>query len=761
MTAPRPSQTSRPARAPAVAEGRRFGQPPGTLARARLRADAAVRPRPTGSTHAAERPLPSVGAQAERAGDRARPHRLAAAVDVFAGERAGRRRASATAGPRARAQFEHRREARDHAVVGAARAAEALRQRRARSPARRIGVRAPKRRRRRSAARRFARVERRLAARRRQADTRAPATMSIVDGERAISEAHAAASLPRRVRARLRLGGAGRVPHRARRSRRHRRARRRAGRRRRVRLGRRSPRSGSTARFAAFVAFGEAIVAGGAWATFDVGAGAAPLRRRRAPRRRATIAPPPPASSPPPPRSASSASWCSSTTAPSRSTMAAKRNSALTTAMVAVVAVPLAALAWFPLYRLCARGSSPSCRARARSCVLGALVALSALVVVAAVLSVDWRVIDFGPAESLALFFVAAGGAARSCFARRRRAAGAPSSPAAGRSPPSCLVVTWVGFGGNARARRASPAKSRWAKRCCSGSRAASPTAITTATPARLGGGDCNDHDARRSTPAPRRSAATASTKTATAADAPVETARARRETAQSAAAAEAQVEGQPPRHHHRHPARRSRQREDARRTCTSSCKQAVSFSHAYAQAPNTPRSFPSFLTSRFPSEVRWAEADAQLPAACSRPPTTPPSSRRSRRPASTTVGVFSHFYLSQGDGHHRRLRRVAQRRRAHAARLEHRLGGAAHRAARRVGSCAASPRRRCSCVLWTHFFEPHSRYMEHDEFPAHDGGLKGLEEKYDGEVSFVDKLHRRGARRARGERASPRTPRW
>ena len=41
---------------------------------------------------------------------------------------------------------------------------------------------------------------------------------------------------------------------------------------------------------------------------------------------------------------------------------------------------------------------------------------------------------------------------------------------------------------------------------------------------------------------------------------------------------------------------------------------------------------------------------------------------------------------------------------------------------------------------MWTHFFEPHSRYMEHPEFPVHDGGLKGLEEKYDAEVSFADK---------------------
>ena len=41
--------------------------------------------------------------------------------------------------------------------------------------------------------------------------------------------------------------------------------------------------------------------------------------------------------------------------------------------------------------------------------------------------------------------------------------------------------------------------------------------------------------------------------------------------------------------------------------------KDAVVFTHAYAQAPNTPRSFPSFLTSRFPSEVKWVRMMAQF----------------------------------------------------------------------------------------------------------------------------------------------------
>jgi arylsulfatase A-like enzyme len=41
--------------------------------------------------------------------------------------------------------------------------------------------------------------------------------------------------------------------------------------------------------------------------------------------------------------------------------------------------------------------------------------------------------------------------------------------------------------------------------------------------------------------------------------------------------------------------------------------------------------------------------------------------------------------------------------------------------------------------ALWTHLPDPHSRYMEHPEFPARGAGVDGLRDKYDGEVSFVD----------------------
>ncbi|HEX4460464.1 MAG TPA: hypothetical protein VIA18_20945, partial [Polyangia bacterium] len=85
--------------------------------------------------------------------------------------------------------------------------------------------------------------------------------------------------------------------------------------------------------------------------------------------------------------------------------MAAKRNSALSTAMVAIMTVPIAALAWFPLYRLARAIVSPLPRPRTLI-VLGALVAVALLAVVGAVLSVDWRVIDFGPAEAFLVFVI-------------------------------------------------------------------------------------------------------------------------------------------------------------------------------------------------------------------------------------------------------------------------------------------------------------------------------------------------------------------
>jgi arylsulfatase A-like enzyme len=102
-------------------------------------------------------------------------------------------------------------------------------------------------------------------------------------------------------------------------------------------------------------------------------------------------------------------------------------------------------------------------------------------------------------------------------------------------------------------------------------------------------------------------------------------------------------------------------------------------------------------------------------------------------------VGVFSHFYLTKEMG----VTGGFDEWHNDGALSLHdsNTDSAAPRIAPRVeSSLRGLAKTKMKWILWTHFFEPHSRYMEHDEFPVHDGGLKGLEEKYDAEVSFADK---------------------
>src|SRR5437899_290500 len=86
--------------------------------------------------------------------------------------------------------------------------------------------------------------------------------------------------------------------------------------------------------------------------------------------------------------------------------------------------------------------------------VLGALGAVAGLGVVAAVLSVEWRVIDFGPAEALAAFLAIQALTAR-LWARglgRGRSLAGVAIIAGWIWVAACLAISWVGFGGSARA---------------------------------------------------------------------------------------------------------------------------------------------------------------------------------------------------------------------------------------------------------------------------------------------------------------------
>ena len=172
---------------------------------------------------------------------------------------------------------------------------------------------------------------------------------------------------------------------------------------------------------------------------------------------------------------------------------------------------------------------------------------------------------------------------------------------------------------------------------------------------------------------------------------------------------------------------------------------QGARFSHAYAQAPNTPRSFPSFLTARLPSQVHWVTKNANFP------PVVPHSAggdvtffEALAEAGLHPTGVFSHFYLKPENGIAGGFVSGTDNRWDNTGALtlhDSNTDIAAPRiTARVIEKLKKLGQSKERFALWTHLFDPHSRYMDQPDFPAHGSGFKALEEKYDGEVAFADR---------------------
>jgi hypothetical protein len=158
-------------------------------------------------------------------------------------------------------------------------------------------------------------------------------------------------------------------------------------------------------------------------------------------------------------------------------------------------------------------------------------------------------------------------------------------------------------------------------------------------------------------------------------------------------------------------------------------------FTHVWAQAPNTPRSFPSLVTSRYPSEIAWQKQSLNYSNLL-------PSNHTFFEPLAAAglrpIGIFSHFFFTADRGISKGFaewsndgaKSIADSNKdIPSPRIVPRVIARLHKAAQ-TGE---------RFVLWTHLFEPHSSYMEHPEFPTSLSGVQGLEEKYDYEIAFAD----------------------
>lgn len=184
--------------------------------------------------------------------------------------------------------------------------------------------------------------------------------------------------------------------------------------------------------------------------------------------------------------------------------------------------------------------------------------------------------------------------------------------------------------------------------------------------------------------------------------------------------------------------------------------KQAVVFTHAYAQAPNTPRSVPSFLASRYPSQLK---VDRQFKDYATLSEDNDFLFEALHPAGFQTLGESSHFYFcdrvkypdtcadvvnTDGKPMHTNVIQGAtewDNRGALAIPPSNRDIAGPRIIKKTLARLDALAKDKTKFAMIVHLFEPHSTYVEHDGFTYNAHGTALLEQKYDYEIAFEDGL--------------------
>ena len=174
--------------------------------------------------------------------------------------------------------------------------------------------------------------------------------------------------------------------------------------------------------------------------------------------------------------------------------------------------------------------------------------------------------------------------------------------------------------------------------------------------------------------------------------------------------------------------------------------KQAVVFRHAYAQAPNTPRSVPSFMTSQYPSHLKYDVPFKDYAKVLDDNDTLFEALRTKLH----TIGETSHFYFCDDTCSHEVVNTDYKPMRSNITQGADEWDNTGAKSIPESNHDSASPRivdktiakldelakSKQKFAMVVHLFEPHSTYMEHEGFTYK---THSFEEKYDGEVAYVD----------------------
>jgi choline-sulfatase len=163
--------------------------------------------------------------------------------------------------------------------------------------------------------------------------------------------------------------------------------------------------------------------------------------------------------------------------------------------------------------------------------------------------------------------------------------------------------------------------------------------------------------------------------------------------------------------------------------------KRGAYFRRVWSQAPNTPRSFPSLVTSRYPSDIAWQQRSLNYSPIL---PSNQTFFEHLVRGGWKAIGIFSHFYFTADRGLSKGFAEWSNDGAGTIAESNKDIAAPriVPRVIARLKKAAAAKEK---FVLWTHLFEPHSSYMEHPQFQYKLSKVAGLEEKYDYEIAFAD----------------------
>jgi arylsulfatase A-like enzyme len=175
-------------------------------------------------------------------------------------------------------------------------------------------------------------------------------------------------------------------------------------------------------------------------------------------------------------------------------------------------------------------------------------------------------------------------------------------------------------------------------------------------------------------------------------------------------------------------------------------------FTNAYSQAPNTPRSVPSFLSSRYPSQLKVDKMKKSYPQVLDDADLL----FEVLKPAGfTTIGQSSHFYFCDRKKYPDTCGDVASWMNSNVTQgadlwdnsdavdigpsnKDYAGPRIVKKSVAKLEELAKQPDGKFAMLV--HLFEPHSTYMTHEGYPITEKGTASLKQKYDYEIAVTDK---------------------